>query len=1254
MKHALLVSATDLDTWADHRAAQADLPRLVRRLIQSATQRVVRLSMAAGDGIQQGGWDGLVESTGAHAFVPDGVSAWELSVNAQIKQKADADYTKRTANPRNISPANTTFVFVTPRRWSGKDDWAAKRKREGVWRDVRAYDADDLEAWLEQAYSVQLWLSSILGKSTTGVTDLDGQWVRWTEATRPTITADFLLAGRGKLVADVHSWLRGSTEALAIRGDSRDEVVAVFIAAVQQLPEPERSHFISRSLVVTEPAAWAQVIGSAQPLLLLCHCDAPDAAAHARQNNHRVVLPLGRSDGVSPSTIDIPPLDVHAATEVLVKLGRDHQEATELATLARRGLLSFRRKLAVSPERQQPRWARPATGPALCPALLAGTWDDTGDGDREAIAQLAGAPYESVNGTLIQWWREDDAPLRQVSDRWIITSKEDAWSLLARYVTRDQLARFESVAEQVLATPDPRFDLPKDRRWFASVVGHAPRHSELLKQGLADTLALMAARPLAIGASQSPSDSARRVVRAVMLKANADWRVWASISSLLPLLAEAAPEEFLQAAEHGIGSSDPVLLRLLGEEEDVMLGRAPHTGLLWALETLAWSPDHLCRATLLLAKLARLDPGGKLSNRPDKSLRDIFLPWNAQTSATLAQRLEVLDAIRTREPAVAWRLQRSLLPENHSVGSFTPVPRWREWAPQSRRRVAPDDRYDCARELVSRMVEDAGLDGQRWSDLVSAIGELPRKEHELLASRLEQVDVGRMSTSSASAVWHAFRRMVSKHRSFPNAEWALPAEPVTRLAAAMSRFEPTAPDHRFSWLFDHRPELPDGREHDHRMYERAVSAARTAALRAVSEASGLDGVLQIVRAAKVPGFVGDAAGRAGLLEICEDEVFVPHLGSRDPELAQFAAGLVCGRVAARGRAWGETKLAAESSAAWPDNTRAAFLTCLAVDARTFTLAESMGGSVEKLYWSTVAPFWVGSANDVEHVVRKLIEHGRARAAVDFLGSRHDLAGGVPPVTIAEALEAAVQVQEPWSPRGYEIGELLDVLAASSLDEARVARIEWAYLPALDHEKDPVVLHRELARNPLFYADVVGCVYRRDGENVSPASEAESARARIADTLLDSWRTLPGVGADGSLHGPLLAHWVTQARDALRARGILAAADCKLGELLSASPNGEDGVWPHAAVRDVVETAESPDLERGVHIGLLNGRGAEFRSLRTGGEPERQLAERYAGFATKVRNRWPRTATLLDQIAESYRTDARREDQRRDLRDDTGL
>jgi hypothetical protein len=32
------------------------------------------------------------------------------------KRKAEQDYEKRTANPGDVDPSQTTFVFVTPRR----------------------------------------------------------------------------------------------------------------------------------------------------------------------------------------------------------------------------------------------------------------------------------------------------------------------------------------------------------------------------------------------------------------------------------------------------------------------------------------------------------------------------------------------------------------------------------------------------------------------------------------------------------------------------------------------------------------------------------------------------------------------------------------------------------------------------------------------------------------------------------------------------------------------------------------------------------------------------------------------------------------------------------------------------------------------------------------------------------------------------------------------------------------------------------
>jgi hypothetical protein len=156
--------------------------------------------------------------------------------------------------------------------------------------------------------------------------------------------------------------------------------------------------------------------------------------------------------------------------------------------------MSFRRRLAVRGEVQQPEWARPANGRLLLPALLAGAWTDPQPGDREVIATLAQTPYATVAVSLVRWACEADPPVRRVGDAWFVVSKDDAWPLLARFLTRDDVERFENVAVDVLAIPEPRWEVPADQRWMAAALGHQPRHSKLIREGLADTLAVVGAR----------------------------------------------------------------------------------------------------------------------------------------------------------------------------------------------------------------------------------------------------------------------------------------------------------------------------------------------------------------------------------------------------------------------------------------------------------------------------------------------------------------------------------------------------------------------------------------------------------------------------------------------------------------------------------------------------------------------------------------------------------------------------------------
>src|SRR5262245_54562882 len=190
------VDAWDLHVEASRLEAREMLPRLVRTLLV-ATPGVTGVSVQAGEGIGMPGWDGRAEGGAGSAYVPAGPSVWETGAGENPRDKAQKDYRNRIRDPRGVDPASTAFVFVTPRRWGeDKDAWARERQTEGIWREVVALDADDLEGWLEATPAVHVWLSERMGRRPFEVQTLDRWWEAWSAATRPALPAELLLAGR--------------------------------------------------------------------------------------------------------------------------------------------------------------------------------------------------------------------------------------------------------------------------------------------------------------------------------------------------------------------------------------------------------------------------------------------------------------------------------------------------------------------------------------------------------------------------------------------------------------------------------------------------------------------------------------------------------------------------------------------------------------------------------------------------------------------------------------------------------------------------------------------------------------------------------------------------------------------------------------------------------------------------------------------------------------------------------------------------
>jgi hypothetical protein len=163
-----LADRADIIRWGDRMEARSEFPRLVRGLIQRNNDQLAELEMRAAEGVGAPGYDGVTRAARATPFVPEGLAVWELGTGVDFKSKAYDDYKARTENPLGRDPTSTTFVFVTPRQWTNKQDWVVARRAEGVWADVRVLDVDDIEQALELAPAVHARFSEMVGKPAHG------------------------------------------------------------------------------------------------------------------------------------------------------------------------------------------------------------------------------------------------------------------------------------------------------------------------------------------------------------------------------------------------------------------------------------------------------------------------------------------------------------------------------------------------------------------------------------------------------------------------------------------------------------------------------------------------------------------------------------------------------------------------------------------------------------------------------------------------------------------------------------------------------------------------------------------------------------------------------------------------------------------------------------------------------------------------------------------------------------------------------
>ena len=1260
----LAIKAHQITNWADAIEARQTLPVLLRRLIHATGGGLRRVDVPGYDNSQRPGWDGWVEADAATPWIPAGRSGWEFGVNKHPRSKADHDYAARLASVPAAERAECTFMFVTPRNWPGKNDWLRTRNAASDWKAVRAYDASDLEQWLETSIAPQIWLAEQLGIPTDGFVTIDRCWEEWAAASEPPMTPKIFEPSIVFHADAFRKWLEQPNDRpFAVAADSQEEAIA-FLACLFR-HDRELSQAADRAAVFYSVDTLRTLARSSSPFIPIAgNAEVEREFADLYRRFPCIVIrPRNAVDSKPDAALEL--LGCDAFRQALDEMGTGRDDANRLARESGRSPTILRRRLSRIPAISTPRWASDAAAARrLIPLTLAGAWDAQSNGDREVLKALAAAGWDQVEESIACLLQFDDCPVWSVAQYHGaqyggVASRIDALFAVSKFITKADVDRFFALAETILSESDPALELAEDQRWMAGVSGKVRSHSGALRGGVCEMLVLLSVHGNHLFQDRLAVDMEARVsdlIRGFLTPLTIEKLL--THDHDLPRYAEAAPNTILTLLEDDLRAAEPVVLGLLKPVALGLFGRCPRSGLLWAMECLAWNRKYLPRVSLLLARLATTKIDDNWANKPIASLESIYRSWVPQTSASLAERIRGLELVCKRVPEVGWQLCLDQLSQQ-TVAKSTYRPHWRSDASGFGNRVPRREVCEFKRKALDIALAWPDHDATTLGDLLDSLHRIP----DSAGARVRDL-VDAWSRDATDDKARAALRKRIRHVAFSRWSHSLKARTRQWAREAYRRLEPGDLLVRHAWLFenpwvatpvDETLSEDEDDNQDLAEHRKKTGQLRLQAMAEMWAAYGMDAVFRLLQG-DAAGVVGEYTARCITDQHAAIEVVRSCLVT-DTVASQKIDSFIRGFIACHD----ETKRTAllSASVAEVDTDQVVRLfRCAPFGDSTWRLLDDQPDEIRRRYWSTVEPAprdWLMEGESAE-LVDCLLAARRPRAAfhavqrsleeIETSRLKHLLMGVG---TIDQETTGSFPIDR------YYVSAALEVLdGRTGVTPGDMAQLEFLFIDLLidldDSGHGIPYLERNVA-DPVFFAQVIALAFKRDDDGTDPPGwyiEDRNKRERAASAayqLLSHIRLIPGTDVNGTIQIAALRRWCEEVRRLCAERARAEIGDQRIGQLLSHAPADDDGRWPCRPVCEVMEEIASEHLGDGFYVAVLNSRGAHSRGMEDGGDQERDLAANYRGSAELIRFDYPYVASLLDRIAESYDHDAEQMDSR---------
>ncbi|GAA4776842.1 MULTISPECIES: hypothetical protein [Flavobacterium] len=853
------ITTNDIENWSNSVDCRYHLPHLIRKLILATINlnNIKSINFSYGDDIQTGGYDGELLVDSENLFIPLGDSVWEFGSTNNKKGKADEDYQKRKADTLGKIPNETTYINVTAKKYRDKKKWSDDKKAEGFWKDVKYYDALDIEQWLEIAPSVEIWLAEKLGKPTYGIYSAEEYWNKWSNNGRIKVLPEIIAGNsRNKQIEIVKDFFDSKDDILYLKSITKDEAVIFPLAIIEQLDSYNKTDLSNRTIVIDNRESFSKIINNNSQLIIIIKFSIENIDINASiLKGHKLIIPLSPSDEIRGNSIQLPIVSGDDFENSLIRMGIDREKSRVLTSSSGRNISVLRRVLEI--DTTSPKWMSNINYSDIIPILILNQYSENYDGDKYIVETITGKSYIEYEKFLFFLLNQEDTPIYHINGVWRLISPTDLWLHFSKFLTQNDYDNIHKIAVEILSEIHYKFTIPLDDRGvFFQTPENRPKYSSKLKKGICESLNIISVFGEKYGVSIISTETfINNVVNEIL---NKDLAVWCSLSTELMVLAEASPIVFLNHLERTIKSGE--IKMFFDEEKSLIMGNSNYLpSLLWSLEIVGWMPENLMRVSTALCELILSSPE-KLptSNTPYNSLKNIFRTWYPQTNANAEERKAILEILVKKYPDIIFNLMIGMVSSKNDTAMHVPRPKMRLFSELREIRVTTKEIVYMLNFYIDVIIEKSKNDFSKILILIDLLDDIDwHRIDEIL------VVIGTLDSNNAekrNEIYQKFRQFIGRHRSYPDANWSLPEDILKKIEETANKFKTDDIILNGLFLFDeHVPTFIDGKEEeDWQIRNQMISDKRVVFIKEVISKNNLEKIFELANKSECPFLFGNA------------------------------------------------------------------------------------------------------------------------------------------------------------------------------------------------------------------------------------------------------------------------------------------------------------------------------------------------------------------------------------------------------------